>query len=52
MAKFRHSCRWSLVVVYFDQQTHACACVRMVEKDEKHEKIPNEQPVLGVTPNR
>ena len=25
---------WS--VVYFDQQTHACACVRMVENDQNH----------------
>ena len=23
-------------VVYFDQQTQACACVHMVENDEKH----------------
>ena len=26
-------------VVYFDQQTHACACVSMVENDEKHWKM-------------
>ena len=26
-------------VVHFDQQTHACACVRMVENDEKHKKM-------------
>ena len=25
-------------VVYFDQQTHACACICMVENDEKHLK--------------
>ena len=25
-----------LIVVYFDQQTHACACIRMVENDKKH----------------
>ena len=25
----------TLYVVYFDQQTHACACVCMVENDEK-----------------
>ena len=25
-----------LSVVYFYQQTHACACLRMVEKDQKH----------------
>ena len=24
-----------LIVVYFDQQTHACACIRMVENDQK-----------------
>ena len=24
-----------LNVVYFDQQTHACACIRMVENDQK-----------------
>ena len=23
-------------VVYFDQQTHACACIHMVENDQKH----------------
>ena len=31
-------------VVYFDQQTHACACVRMVENNNKHlimmKKVP------------
>ena len=26
-------------VVYFDQQSHACACVRMVENDHKHKKM-------------
>ena len=26
-------------VVYFDQQTHDCACIRMVENDGKHSKI-------------
>ena len=25
--------------MYFDQQTHACACVRMVENDKKHSKM-------------
>ena len=29
----------STAVVYFDQRTHACACVRMVENDKKHSKI-------------
>ena len=28
-----------MIVVYFDQQTHACACIRMVENDEKHWKM-------------
>ena len=28
-----------LFVVYFDQQMHACACVRMVENDQKHSKM-------------
>ena len=27
------------LVVYFDQQTHACACIRMVENDQKHSKM-------------
>ena len=27
-----------LVVVYFDQQTHACTCVLMVENNGKHSK--------------
>ena len=27
------------VVVYFDQQMHACACVPMVENDKKHLKM-------------
>ena len=26
-------------VVYFDQRTHACACVRMVENDQNHSKM-------------
>ena len=26
-------------VVYFDQQMHACACVGMVENDQKHLKM-------------
>ena len=26
-------------VVYFDQQMHACACVRMVENDQNHCKM-------------
>ena len=28
-----------LFVVYFYQQMHACACVRMVENDKKRSKI-------------
>ena len=28
-----------LTVVYFNQQMHACACVRMVKNNEKHSKI-------------
>ena len=32
---------WSQPVVYFDQQTHACACVHMVENNEKCLKIIN-----------
>ena len=32
-----------LYVVYFDQQTHACACVRIVENDQKHKKIMNQK---------
>ena len=28
-----------VIVVYFDQQVHACACVHMVENNEKHLKI-------------
>ena len=27
------------IVVYFDQRTHACACVRMVENDQNHCKM-------------
>ena len=27
------------IVVYFNQQTHACACVHMVENNEKRYKI-------------
>ena len=30
---------WHSSVVYFDQQTHAYACIHMVENDEKHSKI-------------
>ena len=28
-------------VVYFEERTHACACVCMVENNEKHSKIMN-----------
>ena len=28
-----------LLVVYFDQQMHACACIRMIKKDKKRFKI-------------
>ena len=28
-----------LNVVYFDQQTHACACVHMVENNENTQKL-------------
>ena len=31
-------------VVYFDQQTHAWACIGMVEIDEKHSKIMKKVP--------
>ena len=27
------------LIVYFDLRTHACACVHMVENNEKHSKI-------------
>ena len=46
-------------ITYFDQQTHACACVPMVKRDQKHlkimknnqkHKIPNEQPAFGCQP--
>ena len=25
--------------MYFEQRTHACACIRMVENDRKHKKM-------------
>ena len=28
-----------MIVVYFDQRTHACVCVCMVENDKKHSKM-------------
>ena len=31
--------------VYFDQGTHACACLRMVENDQKHKKIMKKVPL-------
>ena len=34
----------NLGVVYFDQRTHACACVRMVENDQKHSKMSKKVP--------
>ena len=39
-----------VIVVYFDQQTHACACVRMVENDQKHKKIMKKVPFCSCTP--
>ena len=51
--------------MYFDQQTHACACVRIVENDQKHLEMSKKHQnskwynqllgvdqLLGVTPNR
>ena len=37
---------WETVngVVYFDKQTHVCACVRMVVKNEKHWKMMKKVP--------
>ena len=28
-----------MIAVYFDQRMHACACVRMIENNQKHLKI-------------
>ena len=39
--------RLSQTVVYFDQQTHACACICMVENDEKHWKMMKKVPFLS-----
>ena len=36
-------------VVYFDQRTHACACVRMVENDKKHKKMMKKVPFGSCT---
>ena len=33
-----------VLVVYFDQGMHVCACVHMVENDEKHWKMMKEVP--------
>ena len=30
---------WSIFVVYFDQRTHGCACIHMVENDKKCSKF-------------
>ena len=32
------------IVVYFDQQMHACACISMVENNEKHSKMMKKLP--------
>ena len=44
---------WLSFVVYFDQRTHACACICMVENNQKHSKIRRlgVNQLLGVTPN-
>ena len=39
----------NLVVVYFDQRTHACASVRMVQNDQKHKKIMEKVPFSSCT---
>ena len=38
--------KWKVgtIVVYFNQQTHACTCVRMVENDQKHSKMSKKVP--------
>ena len=36
-----------IYVVYFDQPTHACACVRMVENDQNHSKMTKKVPFLS-----
>ena len=33
-----------MFVVYFDQQMHACACVRMIKNDEKHCRMMKKVP--------
>ena len=38
-----------ICVVYFDQRTHACACVCMVENNKNYFKIENVQGDLGTT---
>ena len=35
---------YNMFVVYFDQQMHACACVRIVENDQKHWKMKKKVP--------
>ena len=35
-----------LHVVYFHQQAHACACICMVENDQKHSKIMKKVHIL------
>ena len=34
----------NMSVVYFNQQTHACTCVRMVNNNEKHWKMMKKVP--------
>ena len=36
--------------IYFDQQTHACTCVHMVENDEKISKIMKKVPYPSCVP--
>ena len=36
-------------VLYLDQWTHACACIRMVENDQKHLKISKKVPIISCT---
>ena len=36
---FETNKKYSATIAYFDQRLHACACVRIVENDEKHWKM-------------
>ena len=49
LEKYCPTTHYKSIVVYFDQRMHACACVCMVENDQKHSKMSKKVPFSSCT---